>query len=86
MSDSSMPDQPITVRPTIIPPDAIEVMPGLWEWQRGDARICAVGVQADPLKNSRRWLERQRETMPADAFRRDILLDFGDVQKNDGTT
>jgi hypothetical protein len=70
------PDQPITFRPAIVPPDAVEVMPGLWEWTRGDARICVVGVQADPLKNSMAWLERMRETMPADEFRRECLLDF----------
>jgi hypothetical protein len=65
-------------RPAIVPPDATEPVRGLWEWVRGNVRVCVVGIQADPLKDSVEWLGRMRETMAAGAFRRDVLLDFSD--------
>jgi hypothetical protein len=64
-------------RPAIVPLDATEPVRGVWEWSLGAARVCAVGVQADPLKDSLAWWERQQATMPTYEFLREYGLDFG---------
>jgi hypothetical protein len=64
-------------RPAIVPLDATEPVRGVWEWSLGAARVCAVGVQADPLKDSLAWWERQQGTMPTAEFLREYGLDFG---------
>ena len=64
---------PLEHRPQIVPPDAQELGRGLWTWDLSSgARIMAVGVQADPLKDSMEWWDRQRETMPTQEFLRGV--------------
>ena len=51
---------------------------GVWQWDLSSgARIMAVGVQADPLKDSTEWWARQQETMPQQEFLREYGIDFG---------
>jgi hypothetical protein len=64
--------------PAVVPGDAVEVGRGVWQWDlSAGARVMAVGVQADPLKDSEVWWARQQETMPPYEFLREYGLDFG---------
>jgi hypothetical protein len=70
--------QPLEYTPQIVPPDAIALGRGVWQWDLSSgARIVAVGVQADPLKDSTEWWARQQETMPQQEFLREYGIDFG---------
>jgi hypothetical protein len=70
--------KPLGHVPSIIPPDAVEQGRGVWRWDLSTgARVMAVGVQADPLKDSEEWWESVRETMPPYEFLREYGLDFG---------
>jgi hypothetical protein len=72
------PDGPLTHVPAIVPPDAREITRGVWQWDlSAQARVMAVGVQADPLKDSMAWWASMRETMPPYEFLREYGLDFG---------
>ena len=72
------PDGPLPHVPAIVPPDARETTRGVWTWDlSAEARVMAVGVQADPLKDSLAWWARMRETMPPYEFLREYGLDFG---------
>jgi hypothetical protein len=68
----------LTHVPSIVPPDAREGTRGVWTWDlSGGSRVMAVGVQADPSKDSQAWWDAQRETMPPYEFLREYGLDFG---------
>jgi hypothetical protein len=70
--------QPLDYTPQIVPPDATALSRGVWQWDLSSgARIIAVGVQADPLKDSTEWWARQQETMPQQEFLREYGIDFG---------
>jgi hypothetical protein len=70
--------EPLTHVPAIVPGDAIPRGRGVWQWDlSGGARVMAVGVQADPAKDSQAWWEATRETMPPYEFLREYGLDFG---------
>jgi len=69
---------PLTHVPSIVPPDAVEVTRGVWQWDLSlGARVCAIGVQADPSKDSAEWWDAQRATMPPYEFLREYGMDFG---------
>ena len=69
---------PLDYTPQIVPPDATLLGRGVWQWDLSSgARIMAVGVQADPLKDSTEWWARQQETMPQQEFLREYGIDFG---------
>jgi hypothetical protein len=69
---------PLEYTPAIVPPDAEMLGRGVWRWDlSAGARVIAIGVQADPLKDSVAWWESQRETMPVYEFLREYGLDFG---------
>lgn len=72
------PDTPLTHVPAIVPPDATLLGRGMWQWDlSAQARVIAVGVQADPLKDSMAWWTAQKDTMPPYEFLREYGLDFG---------
>jgi hypothetical protein len=69
--------EPWTVRPAIIPGDAAELSPGLWQWDvSAQARVLAVGLQADPSKGTVAYVEALRATLPPYEWAREYLLDF----------
>jgi hypothetical protein len=69
---------PLDYTPPIVPPDATALGRGVWQWDLSSgARVVAVGVQADPLKDSLDWWTRQQETMPHYEFLREYGIDFG---------
>jgi hypothetical protein len=73
-----MSDDGLVYTPSIIPQDAESLGRGVWRWDLSlGARVIAVGVQADPLKDSQAWWDAQRETMPPYEFLREYGLDFG---------
>ena len=70
--------QPLDYTPQIVPPDATSLGRGVWQWDLSSgARVMAIGVQADPLKDSVDWWQSQQETMPRAEFLREYGLDFG---------
>jgi len=70
--------EPLPHVPSIVPTDAVAMGRGVWQWDLSSgARVVAVGVQADPSKDSIAWWESQRETMPPYEFLREYGLDFG---------
>lgn len=70
-----MPD-PLHHRPTIVPADATEVSPSVFEWMVPGARVILPSVSADPLKDSLDWWEAQREGLPQNEFNREYGVDF----------
>jgi hypothetical protein len=73
-----MAHEPLTHVPAVVPPDAVAKGRGLWQWDLSvGTRVMAVGVQADPIKDSMAWWDAQRETMPPYEFLREYGLDFG---------
>jgi hypothetical protein len=69
--------EPWLVKPAIVPGDAAELSPGLWQWDvSAQARVLAVGLQADPSKGTVAYVEALRANLPPYEWAREYLLDF----------
>lgn len=64
---------PLTHRPTVIPPDAEEVLHGVWRWSVNGATVVLPFLSADPLKDDEDWLADTLASLPRMEGEREYL-------------
>lgn len=67
---------PLAHRPTIIPPDAVETLHGVWTWPVNGARVVLPFLSADPLKDDEDWYADTTASLPRMEADREYGVEF----------
>jgi hypothetical protein len=67
---------PLTIRPAIVPPNALEPMRGVWQWAVPGATVILPFLSADPLEDDDEALERREAGLPPQEAAREHRVDF----------